>query len=237
MATQEPYTLADLQAKSYVLDQNDTSTPAAGDDEYIIALSLFNNAIQVWANENEVEWNELWRTNTNGGTVTAGTVSYSQVSSAPSFKFPGGWIRLVSGTTVKKIPVIKPEEAQLHAGVDNYQCYFTGSPAIGYTLNLCWTPVVGGTYTGYTIQYDYYKFPDELVSDTDKPEMSDPMFIVYWAVAQLKRMSNDSNGYAVMFGQAQNSLANMRTMNAKQAIYQDNMADDLDYINGNVIGE
>lgn len=210
-------TLSTLQGHLHRLVANDADTPASTDDDWTIRKDLMNQAIYAWENESDVLWRELWKKETSGGTVAAGTTSYTV--SANDFKRPGGYLVLDDGTNQTKIKIIPPHTAQKYQN-DVRLAYFTGNPQDGYTLNLLWTPATGDGTTGSTITYDYYKTADQLSASADIPEMPDPMFIVYYAGAEVKRMEDDLNSFTTLNAKAAQSLLQMRVANFTGSPYE-----------------
>ena len=226
MATTQPYTLQTLQDQIHTLLEGDPDTPETTDDDWSARLVMVNNAIMSWESEREANWSELWGTNTSGGTVTAGTTTYSTPS---DFKAGGGFVRLVDGDgNYEEVPVVSPDKAQLYTDTDKV-AYFTGNPASNYSLNLRWTPATGDGLVGRTIQYDYYKYAEQLASTTDEAEMSDPTYIVYKVVAQVYGQRSNFNMYTVYETMAQNALNQMKIANATDGAWQDNEIVDVGY--------
>lgn len=224
MATIQSLSLDELQTEIHVLVSNDSDTPSSSDDDYTIRKSLINQAILAWEGEREVQWRDLWTTETSGGTVAAGTTSYAV--SATDFKFPGGYIILDDGTNQQKIKVIPPRQAQKYTS-DVKLAYFTGNPKDGWTVNLLWTPATGDGTVGSTIKYDYFKYATKLDSGSDVSEISDPMFIVYYVAAELKRMEDDFNSFSALQAKAANALQQMRIANNVGYLHEDfTMEDD-----------
>jgi hypothetical protein len=93
-------------------------------------------------------------------------------------------------------------------------CYFTGNTSTGYDLNF--NPGLTLT-TGDTIAYEYYKTASAVSTGTDKFEMSDPMFAVYYALAELKKDEGDTSGFTV----ATQKLEAMKTLNNMTAEYNE----------------
>ena len=110
MATTQPYTLQTIQDMIHTIVEGDPDTPATSDDDWSARLNLINNAILTYEAERDTNWDELWITEDAGGTVTAGTTSYSLAPTAGNFKELGGFVRFVDGDVVSKLPVMSPEE-------------------------------------------------------------------------------------------------------------------------------
>lgn len=219
----------DLQDAIHVLYENDPTTPASTDDDYIIRRRLINIMINRWENNMGTLWNELW-TNTDivstGATLTiaSGDTTYN----APTaFLFPGGFVFIMdNGQQLARIPVIKPEEAQVYKNTQ--AAYFTGNPSSGYVLNLTLEP--GDEWVGKTFKYDYYKRAEAMANTSDTPEMADPYYIVYAVVAELHRGDNNLPLYEAALVEAEERLKQMVTKNTMYANYQDYGMDDQQFI-------
>jgi hypothetical protein len=218
-------TLANLQDQIHALVEGDPDTPDTDDDDYIYTTRLINQSISQWENEKDCLWQELWTTNSAGGTVTAGDSTYS----APAdFKMPGGFIRFDDGAgNVKKLQVMSPEDAQLYELSDQF-CYFTGNPKDGYVLNLNFTPATGDGYVGTTIKYDYYKFASSVSSASDEVEMADPSFIVYRVAAQRYLQRRNIGAFQTFDALAQNALDMMKMQNAAVPNWQNGEIVDIE---------
>ena len=67
-------------------------------------------------------------------------------------------------------------------------------------------------------KYNYYKNATAVSTGTDTFEMSDPMFVVYYTVAQLTK----EEGNAESLSMASQKLEAMKVRNEAPAYYQDN---------------
>jgi hypothetical protein len=233
MATNLPYDLQALQDRINTLVNNDNDTPADGDDEWLTRLNLIYQAIGNWEAQ-DVLWNELWTTYTHGSTLSAAT---TYVITATDFRFPGGYIRLTLNGATSYIPIIKPSQAQSNIDVSRQAAYFTGNNNAGWTLNLTWTPASGDGTFGATLAFDYYKYAFKPATAAQKPEMSDPNYIVYWVAGQQNLLEGNNNQYSVYDAQSLECLDNMRIMNDLLPDYQDNRVEDVDALHGAVLGE
>jgi hypothetical protein len=230
-------TESDLQDSIHSLYEADATTPESTDDDYILRRRLINIAINRWENNMGTLWNELW---TNTATVSTGatlTIATNDTTyAAPtSFVFPGGYVKIMNGTTEHlKIPVIKPEEAQIYTNTQ--AAYFTGSPNTGYVLNLTVAP--SADINGFTLKYDYYKRAEAMDATTDIPEMSDPYYIVYAVVSELHKGDNNLALYQATLAEAEERLKQMVVKNTLYANYQDHGMPDQQLINtGGVFGD
>lgn len=230
-------TESDLQDAIHTLYETDATTPASTDDDYIIRRRLINVAINRWENNMGTIWNELW-TNTSivstGATLTIAT-NDTTYNAPTSFLFPGGYVLIMNGTEEhSRIPVIKPEEAQIYTS--SQAAYFTGSPSTGYVLNLTQKPQ--SDINGFTLKYDYYKRAEAMDATTDIPEMADPYYIVYAVVSELHKGDNNITLYQAALQEAEERLRQMVMKNTMYANYQDHGLQDQQYINtGGTFGE
>lgn len=184
-------TLQGIQDAIHVQYTNANDTPAIGSTDWNVRLSHINNAIAYWDAQKAVEWNELW--NVGNSTASIITASITQYSMPTDFNYMGGYIRLVLANGSKKaIPIIQSERAQSYINQSQYGAYISGKPG-SYKLNLLWNPLVGDTYTGSTIEFDYYKYPLAMSAPTDVPEMSNPWFIVHFVTAKLFQTQSPTN--------------------------------------------
>lgn len=164
--------------------------PNSADDEYIIWLSLANEAINRWANYDGTYWKELFTSpvledDTNN--IELGTIQYD----APDdFKEAGGFLKIIdsNGNTVRSYPIIEPQEAQFKTDAAKY-CYFSGNAVDGYTLNV--NPAPDSAIDGMAMNYIYYKTPSLFTGSSSISEMTQPYFIVHRALANRFRGSRN----------------------------------------------
>lgn len=182
---------AEIFAAYYNLYRAEADTPASTDEEYTVALKLANEALSRWANYDGVYWNQLYTTliaaEDGNKTIVTGQTEYECPS---DMREPGGMVKLINadGNTVKSIRVVQPHETQFENPSADY-CYFTGSPATGFTLNFNLAPTI--ELNGYEINYIYYKNPTEYSTGTDISEIPNPYFIVHRMLAMRFRASRN----------------------------------------------
>ena len=238
MASTLPLKTTDLVKKINIYVANNPVVPAITDTEWLIDVDLINQAILLWESEREVEWKELWVGNTPLGTVTVGQTS---LPLPDDFKWPGGFVRFVNSTGgVTRMPIVALDHVNNREQVEkNPQvCYVTGSPG-AYVLNYGFANILGSVTIGTTVYIDYYRFATQMdpTQTTGTPEMSDPMFLVWFAVAQRKLQTGDSDQYSVFNAMATESLRLMRVANYNIPAYGDNALENRDYwIDGKVLG-
>lgn len=186
-------------------------TPSSTDDEYTIGRRLANSAVRRWASYDNTFWQNLYTTSlldSTGGVIltTAGTATYA----APTnMRLAGGFVKLINpdGTTNKSIAITDPQDSQFRADGSAF-CFFTGDPNSGFVLNLSVAPTV----TGLSIKYTYYKKPSFFTAGTDKPNMSNPDFIVNHMLSNRFRASRNPY-YGSAKRDAENMLAQMKMEN------------------------
>lgn len=184
-------TLDEIFEAYYNLYRAEATTPASTDDEYTIAVRLFNEAVNRWSVYDGTYWKELFTTlqvEEDGDLVVASATTEYETPS--NFKEAGGFVKIKDsdGNTVRNYPIIEPQDAQFKNDASTY-CYFTGDPGKGYALHL--NPVPDSSIVGMDIDYVYYKKPTLLASANDVTEMADPYFIVNRALANRFRASRN----------------------------------------------
>jgi len=229
MATTNPATLQDLLDEIYVAVDNDPTNSTTVDDEQTSRIRLCNMAIRNWESQ-DVYWDELWSTYTHGSTISAST---TYTISASDFRFPGSYIKFTLNGADTYLEIVKPEEAFKYAASGSKAAYITGNPSAGWTINLTWTPASGDNFFGATMSLNYYKSATKLSATTDKPEMSDPSYIVDF-VSYRKNLYNGRGNVAQDYlSSAANKLDKMRIRNAMRVHYGSREIEDLDLIRNN----
>jgi hypothetical protein len=197
------------------LYEGDTDAPTSGDDDFTYWTNLLNIAINTWENEEGVLWNSLFcklsAAADGDKTTAAGDYSYALPT---NFRFPAsGYVWLGTGSSKTALKVIKQEELTgLENDTGNW-CYFTPT-----TLEINPNLTISA---GETISYNYYKYATALSSGTDTFEMSDPMFAVYFTLAELRRDEGDNTSGAI----ATQKLEAMKTKNVMPTWLQDSFND------------
>lgn len=195
----------------------DSTPPSSGDEDYTVWTNLANAAINIWENEEGVVWKELFvklADAPDGDKTTDGTNSYD----CPTlFKFPAsGYVWIGSGTNKTAYKVIKQEKVQLYENNSENWCYFLmdTSPTLEFNPNITIS-------TGDTISYNYYKEATSVATGSDTFEMSDPMFAVYYALAELTKEEGNSDALNI----ATQKLEGMKTRNIMPTWYQEDTID------------
>lgn len=183
----------ELFAAYYLQYRTEADTPNSEDDEYIVFTGLANEAINRWSNYDNTFWKELWQTLVLSGDGDQQLIAGQNEYECPDdMRIAGGKIRIFNseGRTVKRIPIIEPQDVQFQSDMANY-CFFTGDPNNGFTLT------INGDITpemdGLNMNYVYYRKPDLFArsSGNDLPQMSQPYFIVHRALANRFRGSRN----------------------------------------------
>jgi len=207
-------TLSDAISFINTLYESDSTAPSSGDEDYTVWTALINVAIGIWENEEGVLWDELFvkldDASDGDKTASAGDYSYDCPS---DFVFPSSsyvWI----GDNTNKTPykVIKQTELQLYENNSGNWCYFIrgSSPTLEFNPNC--------TVLAGTIRYNYYKYATKMTAGTDVFEMTDPMFVVYYVLSELKKDEGDTTAGAI----ASQKLEAMRVKNTMVGEFQDN---------------
>jgi len=194
----------------------DSDIPTSADSEYAVGMALANEAINRWSNYDGMYWRTLFTTLKSStqvspalvSTITTGTTKYT----APTdFKEAGGFLRILgaTGATRETYPIVEVDKVQFR-GDDSRYCYFTGSPASGYTLNI--NPAPTSQINGLSFDYVYYKTPTNFNTGTSRTEMSDPYFIVHRVLASQFRAARNPY-YSSAKADAENALKQMKMDN------------------------
>ncbi len=236
------YNLTGLQQRIHGLTELNVDYPISTDDEYTLRTLLINKWISNWELEEGILWNQLWAL---ASFASTSATSYSLVSSVSDMRFPGGFVELVdSGGSSTYWDVIKPEEVRLRTNNStawDYQytnsqtkwCYFLGDPQAGFTLyfNPNYYPGTG------TIKFPYYKKATILSSASDKPEMSDPDYIIHGVVSDLLAQEDPAESDR-NFQIAQAKIRAMKTTNFMTPYWQSNRVEDrLGHLGGAGFGK
>lgn len=194
------------------LYEGDDTAPASTDEDYTVWTSLFNIAIDLWENEEGMLWRELFVDLSDAADGDTTTVASTNTYDLPSdFRMPASaFVWFGTGSNKTTYTVIPIEEVHLHENDTGKWCYFD-IPNLKLEIN----PNVSVT-GGYTINYKYYKTASKVSSGTDTFDMSDPMFAVYYALAELKKEEGDTSAAAI----ATQKLEAMKTRNEVPAWFQ-----------------
>lgn len=220
----------DLMDEIYVAVDNDPTNSTNQDDEWTARLRLINMAIKSWESE-DVYWNELWSTYTHGSTVTTAT---TYTISATDYRYAGSFMKFSLNGSDTYLEIVEPEAGYKYAQSGSKAVYITGNPSSGWTINLTFTPASGDGFYGATMSFNYYKSATRMSTTTsDKPEMSDPSYIVNYVAYRKNLYNGRSNVAADYQAAAQLCLDNMKARNAMRVPYGNREIDDIELIRSN----
>lgn len=176
----------------YRLYRAEATVPVSTDDEYIIGLSLANEAIARWANYDGTYWKQLFTTlqTASTGAVTTITTGTKTYAAPTAMREAGGFVKILdsNSNTIRVYPIIEPENAQFRDDAATY-AFFTGDPGNGFTLHL--NPAPDSSINGKSIDYVYYKKPTELSTGSSKTECPVVEYIVHRMLANRFRASRN----------------------------------------------
>lgn len=211
----------------YTLFRGDSAVPPTTDPEWAIAVRYGNAALRRLEQVENEKWSWLWTTAVAEGESTTYTASSTiptvTTYDGPSTMLePGGFINLVSpdGKQSFKIDVIEPYQVQLQSGSAPY-AFWTGGAQQGWTLHINLT---GNSYTGWTIDYPYYKQITTFNATTDAAgnvaedgntvtECPDPSFIINYILAYRLRSTRNYPSYQTAKADAETCLEGMQLKN------------------------
>lgn len=191
----------------------DSTAPVSGDEDFTVWLNLANAAVNLWENEEGMLWKELFvkLADASDGDKTSAVGDWSYTVPT-NFKFPNSayvWL----GTGVDKVPykIIRQEEFQLYETNSDKWCYFLldPTPTLEFNPNLT-------IPNAKTISYNYYKTATALTTGSSTFEMSDPMFAVYYALAELTKEEGNAQSLSI----ATQKLEAMKTKNEMGGYFQ-----------------
>jgi hypothetical protein len=201
-------TLANAISSINTLLELDSTPPTSGDEDYTVWTNLINISVNIWENEEGTLWKELFTDLTSasdgGKTTVAGQYAYALPT---NFRFLNSGYVWVDDTP---FTVIKIEDLQLYEQNLGNWVYFTET-YMNFNPNLT---IEGGS----TIKYNYYKDATALTISTSTFEMSDPMFAVYYTLAELTKEEGNQEALNI----ATQKLEAMKTKNEMTAMHQDN---------------
>lgn len=200
------------------LYETDSDAPTSGTEDFEVWLAMLNVAVNIWENEEGVLWRELYKklSSAEDGdkTTEEGVTSYDCPT---DFSFPAdGYVWLGAGTQKTPYKIKHLEEIHLLQTDTSRWCYFiTGNaPTLEFNPN-----IAGEIPDGATISYNYYKQATTLTDETSEFDMSDPMFAVFYVLAELNKEEGDDSSSAI----ASQKLESMRVKNMSGGWFQDSM--------------
>src|SRR3990167_8079374 len=212
--TQVISTLTNAIAYLNSLFEADSTVPASTEEDYLVWTDLFNIAVNLWENEEGVLWKELFVKLADAATGDKTTAASDWSYAVPTdFRFPASaYVWVGSGTNKTAYKVIKQEEVQLFENNSGNWCYFLmdASPTLEFNPNAT-------IEASKTISYMYYKKASKLTTGADTFEMSDPMFAVFYALAELKKEEGDPTANQIVT----QKMEAMKTRNFTPAYFQE----------------
>lgn len=172
--------------------EGSTDYPTSSEEDYIFRLGLVNDAIREWGENSNAKWRELYKT-------TSGTLS-STILSCPSDFDSIASLLNINGSLYQ---YVKNDEVMALQNSSSKFFYITGSPG-SYIININPTPSIGDSYS-----YSYYSTPTLMTSGNDIPQMSKPMFIVYWVLARLYEQDGEISKMSFYEQKAVDKLSEM----------------------------
>lgn len=183
----------------------DSTAPSSGEEDFTVWLNLANVAVNIWENEEGMLWRELFVKLADAAdgdkTTNASDTSYALPG---NFRFPASaYVWLGSGNNKTPYKVRTIEKLQLYENDGGNWCYFTGT-------TLEFNPNLSSTIpAGETISYNYYKYATALTTGASTFEMSDPMFVAFYSLSELKKEEGDTSALSI----ATQKLEGMKTKN------------------------
>ena len=169
-------TVTQLLQRIHSLYEGDTSYPEASSDDYSLRLALLNNGVDVHADEPH-EWEELYSEDATQTTVS-GTNSYDKPD---DYRRPtkSRYLKIAytAGTLYYRY-VSKKKAMQLLANGKTSDRFYWFA---GTKFYISPTP----DETSKTITLPYIADPDYLVDTTDVPQLTRPLFLVYYVLSVL----------------------------------------------------
>lgn len=220
-----------LQDRLNILLEGDSDTPGSTTDEYLLRRALLNQGISTW--EKEAQWRELFVKLADAADGDKTIVGAQADYDCPTdFLFPLGYLRVSTSTSCDYYPYKTLQSYQLIATTDTTTefYYVTGNPQDGYTIHIHPTP--SSAADGNTISYEYYKTADTLAATTTTPELSDPLFLVAYALYLLRRRKGDIVGSREALAEATARLDTMKERNAMTPWYTQTKIPDYDFVRG-----
>lgn len=223
-------TLDNFQQAYHFLLEGNVDTPSSSDDEYTHRTELLKMAINAWANDYGILWNELWVNLADASdgdkTVSASTVIYDMPT---DFKFLGGKPQTYTTSDSRTYyKVYALPLADLKKNITGKFCYVTGNKKTGYSINFLQQPTENDT-----IEYPYYKEPFEPSAGSDVIEMSDPWFAVHYALSKGHELEGDGDRAVKAIAIADEKLTNMKIINDIKPGYESNSIQDVDFVTDN----
>jgi hypothetical protein len=181
-----PLTESDLIDQIYSDYENDNTTWASTSAEYLTVRRYCKGAILRWEYLEGTRWKELYTKLSAAAdgtkTITAGTYTYGCPTDMRTPPQQGNYVRLINAGNSSYYEVLPLSKVEQMDDASGKFCYFTGNPELGFTLNINPEKTLA---TGDTIAYEYYRNATYFTATTSVTEMSNPFFIVHYALSRL----------------------------------------------------
>ena len=172
-------TLDQILQSIHRIYESNTGYPSNGEEDYALRTGYVNDAIRIWGETEEVNWNSLYT-----DLASAGDGDSTTTASDSTYNTPTNFIKFSSLVKIGGVYYTYRKLDEVQVEVKNNSnsriYYLTGSPG-SYVLNINPTP----DETGLTIEYNYYKTPTLMSDGTDVPDMTKPMYCVYYTLSRL----------------------------------------------------
>ena len=199
-------TLQEAQNILHYKYQGDDNTPSSSSEDWTLRTAYFNEAIRLW--EREAQWRELYTTLAAASDGDKTTVDGTATYTAPSnLKSVAGYLRIVNGSSSEYYRYVDVSETSIYDNDSSSRFFYvTGNDRSGRTIHIHPTP----TTTGLTISYEYYKSAAALSDASDVIEMSDPDFVVFYALSVLFESDGQGDRAEKALGEASARLKQMK---------------------------
>jgi hypothetical protein len=224
-------TFSQLFGTYYTLYRGEATPPAVTDDEWPIAVRLYNNAVNRMVAFDDTKWNFLYstlQTSTQVSpvlvrTLTASTTTYTAPTDMAE---PGGILAYVDASGNRTTyPIVQPYEVQNMPTLSHYG-YFTGDQEAGFVLHI--NPAPSTAEVGMSIDYIYYKKITPLIASTADGTVEtgtsviaggDPAFYYNHMLANRFRPDENYSAYQTALRDAEEALKGMKLKNNSGSQY------------------
>lgn len=184
------YTLDQLQQSIHKTYDGNVDYYESDDDQYVMRTGFIHDAIEVWENEEGVDWKELFANLSDAADGDKTTIADTTEYDAPSdFIRVSSYVKVSNaGSDIYYTYTSNNSVMSRQQHGDTNYFYVTGNQSTGHKINLSSAPEAGST-----ISYSYYKTASKPTSTTAKIEMSKPFFVVFYTLARLYELDSRMN--------------------------------------------
>jgi len=208
-----------LQKQIHVLYEGDVDFPNnIADEDFQIRLALINLAISEWAQVANVLWRELTQWLMDDTSIT----DHRIIADQNKYPCPDDFSKMYEGVIyigslkVKEFPIEKRQD-KVEEEASGF--YISGNKSDGFYINFL--NVNLEDVVGEEINYLYIKQPKIMEKLTDKPQCSDPNYVIHRVVSELYAQDSDPKATKEL-GMSQDLLSSMVVNNATTSIAGDN---------------